>query len=102
MRGSSWLFLLALGGVILSGGLGQLLGAAESGAGCHVARTCPAKDGSYAWRPLRSSVALRLTCYLPLRGPQPPAAFNQLLDYGGAGYECRLPTPADSRGHGSI
>jgi hypothetical protein len=64
--------------------------------------TCPAMDGSYAWQPFPTSVGLTLTCYAALGSPQPPSEFNQLVDYGGAGYECRLPTPADSRGHGSI
>ena len=65
-------------------------------------RTCPAKDGSYPWQPLLTSAGLALTCYSVFTGPQRPAEFNQLVDYGGAGYECRLPAPSDPHGHGSI
>jgi hypothetical protein len=101
MRGSQWIFSLGLCGVILLGWLAHSVGAALSGTGCHIARTCPAKDGSYAWQPLRASVGLTLTCHA-LTGPQPPAEFNQLVDYGGAGYACQLPNPRDLRAHGSV
>jgi len=102
MHGPLWVILVALGGVIASGWLAEATGGANAGAGCHVTRTCPAKDGSYAWRPVPGSAGPSLTCYSALTTLQPPAEFNQLVDYGRAGYECRLPAPRDPRGHGSI
>jgi len=71
---------------------------ARQGADCHAVRTCPAKDGSYAWQPVRGGpdiVCRAITSHVP-------SAFGQLVDYGGGGYLCRLPTPSDPRAHGTI
>lgn len=84
--------------VLCGGGTSVLVREALAGGSCQTTRTCPAKDGSYSWRPLAG--AAPLVCYSALAGA--PAAFDQLLDFRGAGYLCRLPAPRDMRVHGSI
>jgi len=71
---------------------------AHQGADCHAVRTCPAKDGSYAWRPVTGGP--NLVCRAVTSSV--PATFDQLVDYRRAGYVCRLPTPSDAGAHGSI
>lgn len=64
----------------------------SSAAGCHASRTCPAGDGSYAWRPPGSRVAL--VCGGSSR------AFDQFFDYRGRFDMCKLPAPADRGAQG--
>ncbi len=61
--------------------------APRTAVGCHVNRTCPSNNGSYAWRPLPGVP--------PLVCGADQAAYPEFLDYRGRFDLCKLPAPAD-------
>jgi len=65
----------------------------RTAAGCHVSRTCPSTNGSYAWRPLQGASAL--VCFTA--SGDVPRAFDHFVDYRGRFYDCKLPAPVDRR-----
>src|SRR5258708_1248077 len=91
-------FSLAIGVALVASVLTPVGGTANAETSFHALRTCPANDGSYAWRPVGGGAAL--VCRSAAGGG--PTAFDQLFDYRGDGYLCRLPAPSDPRARGSI